>query len=231
MVPGGRIELPTPAFSGPRSTGELPRHRHKRRFYGARAQESNGPLNPVNGAARHGGGKSGSRLARFSNGSMPTPPSAQGPNDPCSCGQRARNVDRRWKRFESLWRELKLERHVLSCHMPTGFTTRHPALGTPSVCKSLQTFCKPLFQGSYSGKIENNRLQVTRWIQTINNSTPPRKTVSVWHSMCALRAVASELYRAETAGCAYSGSTDPLGSLWPGRRSERSGHPTRRLGA
>lgn len=27
MVPGGRVELPTPAFSGPRSTGELPRHR------------------------------------------------------------------------------------------------------------------------------------------------------------------------------------------------------------
>jgi hypothetical protein len=26
-VPRGRIELPTPAFSGPRSTGELPRHR------------------------------------------------------------------------------------------------------------------------------------------------------------------------------------------------------------
>jgi hypothetical protein len=25
MVPGGRVELPTPAFSGPRSTGELPR--------------------------------------------------------------------------------------------------------------------------------------------------------------------------------------------------------------
>ena len=40
MVPGGRIELPTPAFSGPRSTGELPRHRKKiriLRFYG-RAQ-------------------------------------------------------------------------------------------------------------------------------------------------------------------------------------------------
>ena len=34
MVPRGRIELPTPAFSGPRSTGELPRHRHKQRFYG-----------------------------------------------------------------------------------------------------------------------------------------------------------------------------------------------------
>src|SRR5205807_10654260 len=67
VVPGGRIELPTPAFSGPRSTGELPRHRHKRRFYGAHAQESNGPLILVNGAARHGGGKSGSRLARFSN--------------------------------------------------------------------------------------------------------------------------------------------------------------------
>ena len=27
MVAGGRVELPTPAFSGPRSTGELPRHR------------------------------------------------------------------------------------------------------------------------------------------------------------------------------------------------------------
>jgi hypothetical protein len=26
VVPGGRVELPTPAFSGPRSTGELPRH-------------------------------------------------------------------------------------------------------------------------------------------------------------------------------------------------------------
>ena len=28
MVPRGRVELPTPAFSGPRSTGELPRHRN-----------------------------------------------------------------------------------------------------------------------------------------------------------------------------------------------------------
>jgi hypothetical protein len=34
MVPRGRIELPTPAFSGPRSTGELPRHRNNQRFYG-----------------------------------------------------------------------------------------------------------------------------------------------------------------------------------------------------
>src|SRR5258706_10790910 len=34
MVPGGRVELPTPAFSGPRSTGELPRHRGSKRFYG-----------------------------------------------------------------------------------------------------------------------------------------------------------------------------------------------------
>src|ERR1700756_3353953 len=33
-VPGGRVELPTPAFSGPRSTGELPRHRGSQRFYG-----------------------------------------------------------------------------------------------------------------------------------------------------------------------------------------------------
>ena len=34
MVPRGRIELPTPAFSGPRSTGELPRHGTSHRFYG-----------------------------------------------------------------------------------------------------------------------------------------------------------------------------------------------------
>ena len=50
VVPGGRVELPTPAFSGPRSTGELPRHRsdfdgsglnssnpEALRFYGKRA--------------------------------------------------------------------------------------------------------------------------------------------------------------------------------------------------
>jgi hypothetical protein len=34
MVPRGRIELPTPAFSGPRSTDELPRHGDNQRFYG-----------------------------------------------------------------------------------------------------------------------------------------------------------------------------------------------------
>jgi hypothetical protein len=34
MVPRGRIELPTPAFSGPRSTDELPRHGDNHRFYG-----------------------------------------------------------------------------------------------------------------------------------------------------------------------------------------------------
>ena len=34
VVPRGRIELPTPAFSGPRSTDELPRHGDKQRFYG-----------------------------------------------------------------------------------------------------------------------------------------------------------------------------------------------------
>ena len=37
MVPGGRVGLPTPAFSGPRSTGELPRHRGSPRFYGCDA--------------------------------------------------------------------------------------------------------------------------------------------------------------------------------------------------
>jgi hypothetical protein len=37
-VPRGRIELPTPAFSGPRSTDELPRHGDNQRFYGKRAE-------------------------------------------------------------------------------------------------------------------------------------------------------------------------------------------------
>jgi hypothetical protein len=37
MVPGGRVELPTPAFSGPRSTGELPRHFGRQKIL--RAQE------------------------------------------------------------------------------------------------------------------------------------------------------------------------------------------------
>ena len=32
VVPGGRVELPTPAFSGPRSTGELPRHRSREKI-------------------------------------------------------------------------------------------------------------------------------------------------------------------------------------------------------
>jgi hypothetical protein len=37
VVPGGRVELPTPAFSGPRSTGELPRHFGRQKI--VRAQE------------------------------------------------------------------------------------------------------------------------------------------------------------------------------------------------
>jgi hypothetical protein len=37
VVPGGRVELPTPAFSGPRSTGELPRHFGRQKIL--RAQE------------------------------------------------------------------------------------------------------------------------------------------------------------------------------------------------
>ena len=32
MVPRGRIELPTPAFSGQRSTTELPRHKGEKRI-------------------------------------------------------------------------------------------------------------------------------------------------------------------------------------------------------
>ena len=44
MVPGGRVELPTPAFSGPRSTGELPRHGADKRFYEAGRQDSRGRM-------------------------------------------------------------------------------------------------------------------------------------------------------------------------------------------
>src|SRR5580704_9082614 len=42
MVPGGRVELPTPAFSGPRSTGELPRHRGDKHSTGAARNSQNG---------------------------------------------------------------------------------------------------------------------------------------------------------------------------------------------
>jgi hypothetical protein len=42
MVPGGRVELPTPAFSGPRSTGELPRHRSSQKIVRAREHRSKG---------------------------------------------------------------------------------------------------------------------------------------------------------------------------------------------
>ena len=48
-VPGGRVELPTPAFSGPRSTGELPRHRGSQGFYGRVA----GVSNDLAGGGRH----------------------------------------------------------------------------------------------------------------------------------------------------------------------------------
>ena len=41
MVPGGRVELPTPAFSGPRSTGELPRHRGDIHSTGAHGNSQN----------------------------------------------------------------------------------------------------------------------------------------------------------------------------------------------
>jgi hypothetical protein len=41
MVPGGRIELPTPAFSGPRSTSELPRRRATHSIVRARAKRVN----------------------------------------------------------------------------------------------------------------------------------------------------------------------------------------------
>src|SRR5271168_3139796 len=39
VVPRGRVELPTPAFSGPRSTGELPRHFGIKGFYGKQREQ------------------------------------------------------------------------------------------------------------------------------------------------------------------------------------------------
>ena len=51
MVPRGGVELPTPAFSGPRSTGELPRHRHNTRFYGKQATCVSSPLYVAFGVA------------------------------------------------------------------------------------------------------------------------------------------------------------------------------------
>jgi site-specific DNA recombinase len=42
MVPGGRVELPTPAFSGPRSTGELPRHLCNQKIVRAGSARSKG---------------------------------------------------------------------------------------------------------------------------------------------------------------------------------------------
>ena len=49
MVPGGRVELPTPAFSGPRSTGELPRHRRNPKIVAAHAYdvEANPPASQI----------------------------------------------------------------------------------------------------------------------------------------------------------------------------------------
>jgi hypothetical protein len=41
-VPGGRVELPTPAFSGPRSTGELPRHKGRQKILRVQEVRSKG---------------------------------------------------------------------------------------------------------------------------------------------------------------------------------------------
>ena len=52
-MPRGRIELPTPAFSGPRSTDELPRHGDNQRFYGkdAKVKRENAWANRSDGGA------------------------------------------------------------------------------------------------------------------------------------------------------------------------------------
>ena len=52
MVPRGRIELPTPAFSGPRSTDELPRHGDNQRFYGKGARVGRKNARGLNDDAR-----------------------------------------------------------------------------------------------------------------------------------------------------------------------------------
>ena len=69
VVPGGRVELPTPAFSGPRSTGELPRHRGSKRFYGRNAgvsiEEWNSENSKINRTERATKAKSKCRCKRF----------------------------------------------------------------------------------------------------------------------------------------------------------------------
>ncbi len=51
-MPRARIGLATPAFSGPRSTNELPRHRNDLRFYGKVTT-----LKRENGVFRHKAGR------------------------------------------------------------------------------------------------------------------------------------------------------------------------------
>ena len=53
MVPGGRVELPTPAFSGPRSTGELPRHKGRQKILRAQEVRSKGKKMEVLKISRH----------------------------------------------------------------------------------------------------------------------------------------------------------------------------------
>jgi hypothetical protein len=52
MVPRARIELATPAFSGPRSTSELPRHRYSIQFYGNCAALTNENEKSLDGGLR-----------------------------------------------------------------------------------------------------------------------------------------------------------------------------------
>ena len=53
MVPGGRVELPTPAFSGPRSTGELPRHKGRQKILRVQEMRSKGKKMEVLKISRH----------------------------------------------------------------------------------------------------------------------------------------------------------------------------------
>jgi hypothetical protein len=91
MVPRGRVELPTPAFSGPRSTGELPRHRYSKRFYGkgATLERENRPMEIATEARRHRG-KTENRASRgaFGHCSLATPERDSSTNLPGSTNRR-----------------------------------------------------------------------------------------------------------------------------------------------
>jgi len=65
----------------------------------------------------------------------------QGSSSPCACGQRARYVQRRWKSFQCVVGELKLERAYYYCgECGRGFCPRDRTMGMEPL-RSLQLWC------------------------------------------------------------------------------------------